>query len=86
VLKGLDINKHKEDKVVVIKEGQAEGSRFQGNYVQASFDELRRVTWPSHETVIRATLFIVLIVVISTLYVGGLDFVFNKLILKLRVL
>ena len=48
--------------------------------------EIKRVSWPSRDTVIKATTLVIMIVVVSTIYVGGLDLVFSKVILRLKSL
>ena len=42
--------------------------------------ELKKVTWPQRQEVLRLTFLVVAISVIVGLYVGGLDFVFTKLL------
>jgi len=42
--------------------------------------ELLKVTWPTKEQITRLTGVVVLISVIVGLYVGGLDFIFTKII------
>ena len=42
--------------------------------------ELKKVTWPQRQEVIRLTSLVIAVSVIVGLYVGGLDFVFTKLL------
>jgi preprotein translocase subunit SecE len=42
--------------------------------------ELSKVTWPKREEVIKLTLTVLLISAIVGAYVGGLDFIFTKLL------
>ncbi|MFC1626026.1 preprotein translocase subunit SecE [Patescibacteria group bacterium] len=42
--------------------------------------ELTKVTWPTKQEVLRLTLIVFAISAIIGLYVGGLDFVFTKLL------
>jgi len=42
--------------------------------------ELSKVTWPKRQEVIRLTLVVFAISVIVAFYVGGLDYVFTKLL------
>ena len=42
--------------------------------------ELKKVTWPSKDQVIRLTGVVIVISLIVGLFIGGLDFVFTKLV------
>lgn len=42
--------------------------------------ELRKVTWPSREDVIRSTIVVLVWIVVSSLLLGGMDNVFGKII------
>jgi len=42
--------------------------------------ELKKVTWPKQQEVIRLTIVVVLISVIIGLFIGALDFTFTKII------
>lgn len=42
--------------------------------------ELSKVTWPKRQEVVRLTLVVFAISVIVAFYVGGLDYVFTKLL------
>lgn len=42
--------------------------------------ELAKVTWPKREETIKLTLIVLLISALVGLYVGGLDFIFTKLL------
>ena len=53
-------------------------------FVKGAAEEASRVDWPSNLLVVKATLLIVAIVVLSTVYVGGLDFLFSKVILVMK--
>lgn len=54
------------------------------NFINQAFYELQRVTWPSSMVVTKATILIIMIVVLITAYVGGLDFLFSKLIFQIK--
>ena len=41
--------------------------------------ELRRVTWPSREEVIRLTIMVLIVSAVVGLFLGGVDYVFNFL-------
>ncbi|MEK7298549.1 MAG: preprotein translocase subunit SecE [Candidatus Margulisiibacteriota bacterium] len=47
--------------------------------------ELRHVTWPSREVVVRASVLIVLMVFAAVIYVGVLDMIFAKGVLLLKL-
>jgi preprotein translocase subunit SecE len=49
-------------------------------YVAESWAELRKVAWPTRETVIRLTLLVVAVSVIVGIYIFVLDRVFNTLL------
>lgn len=40
--------------------------------------ELRRVTWPKKDVVIKLTLVVIGVSIIVAIYLGGLDFIFAK--------
>ena len=40
--------------------------------------ELRKVTWPNNKVLIKSTLLVLSIIVISTLYIMGLDLLFSN--------
>jgi preprotein translocase SecE subunit len=42
-------------------------------------DELKKVTWPTQQEVIRLTAAILIVSLIVGLYVGGLDFILTQL-------
>ena len=46
--------------------------------------ELKKVTWPNRNTLIKSTVLILALVVILTSYVSGLDLIFSKLFYILR--
>lgn len=41
-------------------------------------DELKKVTWPKQQEVLRLTFVVVVISIIVGIYIGGLDFIFTK--------
>lgn len=43
-------------------------------------DELKKVTWPTRQEVIRLTAVVIAVSVIVGVFIGGLDFVFTKLL------
>lgn len=47
-------------------------------FLKETRDELKKVTWPKQPDVVRLTATVILVSLIVGLYVGGLDFVFTK--------
>jgi preprotein translocase subunit SecE len=50
------------------------------NFISEVRIELSRVTWPSRAEVIKLTLIVFLVSVVLGSYVGGLDFLFTKVL------
>ena len=48
------------------------------NYFQESFQELRRVTWPTKNRAVNICILVVVFVLISATVVAAIDFVFNR--------
>ena len=49
-------------------------------FLQETQDELKKVVWPTRREVVRLTSIVILVSLIVGLYMGGLDFVFTKLL------
>ena len=49
-------------------------------YVNESWSELKKVAWPTRETVIRLTLLVVAVSVLVGVYIFALDRIFNTLL------
>ena len=49
-------------------------------YFNESWSELKKVTWPTRETVIRLTLLVIAVSVAVGLYIAVLDRLFNSLL------
>ena len=49
-------------------------------FLKETRDELKKVVWPSKQQVIRLTFVVIIISLIVGLFLGGLDFVFVKII------
>jgi preprotein translocase subunit SecE len=47
-------------------------------FVRETYDELKQVVWPTRNDVIRLTLIVIALSVLMGLYIGGLDWVFAK--------
>lgn len=43
-------------------------------------DEIKRVVWPSRETVVRLTGVVVIVAIITGVFVGGVDFLFTNVV------
>jgi preprotein translocase subunit SecE len=50
------------------------------SFLRETKDELKKVVWPSKQEVIRLTFVVIIISLIVGLFLGGLDFVFVKVI------
>lgn len=50
------------------------------SFLRETQDELKKVVWPSRQEVIRLTFIVIVISLAVGLFVGGLDFVFTKLL------
>lgn len=48
------------------------------NYFKDSFEELKKVTWPSKSQTVKLSIITLIFTVISTLVITGFDFGFNK--------
>ncbi|MCL4353251.1 preprotein translocase subunit SecE [Patescibacteria group bacterium] len=51
-----------------------------GTFLRETKDELKKVTWPSQKEVVRLTIVVIIVSVAVGLFIGGLDFIFTKLI------
>lgn len=47
-------------------------------FLKETTDELKKVTWPKQDEIIRLTFVVVTISIIVGLFIGALDFVFTK--------
>ena len=45
-------------------------------FLQETYEELKKVTWPTRPEVIRLTFIVITISVIVGLYIGALDYIF----------
>jgi preprotein translocase subunit SecE len=43
-------------------------------FLQQTYDELRKVTWPTRNEIVRLTLVVITISVAIGLYIGGIDY------------
>lgn len=48
-------------------------------FLKETQDELKKVTWPKREEIIRLTGIVILVSLIVGLYTGGLDLLFTKI-------
>jgi preprotein translocase subunit SecE len=49
-------------------------------YLTESWSELKKVAWPTRETVVRLTLLVIAVSIVVGVYIGVLDVVFNRTI------
>ena len=49
-------------------------------YLTESWSELRKVAWPTRETVVRLTLLVIAVSIVVGVYIGVLDTIFNTMI------
>ena len=49
-------------------------------YLNESWAELKKVAWPTRETVVRLTLLVIAVSIVVGVYIGVLDVVFNRTI------
>lgn len=49
-------------------------------FLRETRDELKKVVWPSKQEVIRLTFVVIIVSMIVGIFLGGLDFVFVKII------
>jgi len=50
------------------------------SFLRETKDELKKVVWPTRQEVIRLTFVVIIVSLIVGLFLGGLDFVFVKII------
>jgi len=50
------------------------------SFFRETRDELKKVVWPTRQETIRLTLVVIIISLIVGLFLGGLDFIFVKII------
>lgn len=49
-------------------------------FLQETLDELKKVTWPTQQEVIRLTTVVIIISLIVGLFIGGLDLILTKIL------
>jgi preprotein translocase subunit SecE len=52
-------------------------------FLKEAWFELKKVNWPSRKETIRYTLIVIVVLTIVALYLGGIDFLFTRLLNKL---
>lgn len=50
------------------------------SFLRETRDELKKVVWPTRQEVIRLTVIVIAVSLIVGLFLGGLDFVFTKIV------
>jgi len=51
-----------------------------GNFLRETQDELKKVTWPTRQEVIRLTMVVITVSLVVGLFLGVLDFSFTRLL------
>lgn len=49
-------------------------------FAKEAISELKKVVWPTKKQVVRLTLVVIVVSVIAGLLMGGMDFIFTKLL------
>ncbi|EKD65157.1 MAG: hypothetical protein ACD_50C00175G0012 [uncultured bacterium] len=49
------------------------------SFIKEVREELGKVVWPTREQVVRSTTIVILISLIAGIFLGGIDFIFTKL-------
>ncbi len=49
-------------------------------FLRETYDELKKVTWPTRQEVVRLTATVILVSLIVGVFIGGLDFIFTSLL------
>ncbi len=52
-------------------------------FFKEAWFELKKVNWPSRKETIRYTLIVIVVLTIVALYLGGIDFLFTRVLNKL---
>jgi preprotein translocase subunit SecE len=73
-------NRPQKGKIGQIKAGQAKKSRF--SFVPEVIDELKKVTWPTRQELIRLSIIVLIVCLIVGLILGGVDYGFTQLVTK----
>jgi len=50
------------------------------SFFQETRDELKKVTWPTRDEVVRLTGVVIIVSLLIGAYIGGLDFVFTSIL------
>jgi preprotein translocase subunit SecE len=48
-------------------------------FLQQTYDELKKVVWPTRDELIRLTLIVIFISVLVGAYIGGIDLILTKI-------
>jgi preprotein translocase subunit SecE len=49
------------------------------NFLRETYDELKKVVWPTRNEVVRLTFVVIVISIIVGIYIGALDYIFTKI-------
>lgn len=72
------MNKTTKEKIIKPKKTTALSRSKKSNFSTNPKLELKKVTWPDNKVLIKSTLLVLSIIVISTLYIMGLDLLFSN--------
>jgi preprotein translocase subunit SecE len=51
-----------------------------GNYFVQSFEELKKVSWPSKKVIINFSIIVLVSIIVAMLFLAGIDWLLSKLI------
>jgi len=57
--------------------------KFIKKYIKQVVSELKKVTWPSKEQTINQTVLVVIVSLVVAVYIGGIDYLLQQLVLTL---
>ena len=73
-------------KVTVKKTKNTTSSARKPSFSTNPKQELKKVTWPNRDTLVKSTILILVIITVLTVYVTGLDLILSKIFYLLREL
>ncbi len=55
------------------------------NYIKESKAELKKVSWPTREQAIQSTILVIVISVLTAVFLGGTDYILNKILERILI-
>lgn len=55
------------------------------NYIKESKAELKKVSWPTREQAIQSTILVIVISVLTAIFLGGTDYLLNKVLERILI-